>query len=1077
MRNNAILVIGFVLGLALPQLEAQTTLGTIRGVVEDPSGAAVPDVRVTATNQETNLSGTAATDESGNYEIRGLLPGVYKVVTEAPGFKRFVRENVTLPTAGTVRVDVTLEIGAVTAEVTVSESTVSLETERADIYTFRDSRQIQDLPFNIRTNDRGTGDSGIHGILTHSAGAASQGDNVAGMSFSGARTGQQSLLIEGVEISAPTSGWFMMHMVPALEAIQEVKVNTSKFDAQYANAATVEVLTKAGGNRFHGSLFYYHSNGRLNARAFFSSWDPVYAINSFGSSLSGPIVRNKTFFFMTYEGQRNRAPWTVVATVPTMLMRKGDFSQIGTPIIDPLTGEPFPNNVIPPERQDSVALKLTERYYPLPNYGAPDTLSNNYRKTFPNAVNNDESAVRIDHRISDRNLLFGRFGTKRTWKSRPQGRLPTIGLLDQVRWPRWLALSDSHTFTPNLINEARYSYSFEHNRFGPEQIGYEALTYLGIKGLPPDVPKDTRGFPQFRISGFTTPSSWGDGNWRYATHDFTDYVSWIRGRHSMRFGAELTRRATNSFGVWDGHYGRFRYDGSMTGFAWADLLLGLPRSTNRYTPPVDMWTKNWDFAFFVQDDFKVTPRLTLNLGLRYQLQTQYRNDLNQATGFHLESGSVIVSNQAALDAAHLLFPMEKINVVTAAEVGLPESLYFRDTNNFAPRIGIAYRPLARDFVIRAGYGWFYDILGSSVAPGREPFFGVAESFTNQIVDGKPLFRMPEPFLPLGQVGYSLSLSPRNPSFVNPYSQQWNLTIEKAVWSTVIRAAYVGRKASKLLYTRNINRPPASDIPFSQERRPYPKYQDIRWSENGGNLTYHSLQIDAQRRMLSGLSYQVSYTWAKALADVQDNSRPTGPEIEDPYNRMREKGNVVYIPRHRFTSNLIYELPFGAGKRYWTDGALSKIFGGMEISAIAVAQSGLYFTPSFSGSDPSNTNQWGGRPDRLRDGNLPPGQRTIDHWFDVSAFAAPTAGFGNAGVGILEGPGIWSVSLGVFKKFVLFERVNMRFEATAANVFNHPNFQNPAANITWPNAGRISRTWGASDQAFPRTIRFGLRFDF
>ena len=1075
-------------GLAAGAL-AQGTLGTIRGVVTDPSGAVVPSVRIVVTNESTGITRAVQSDATGNYEVVNLIPGSYTVAAEAAGFKRFENKHIGLSIARLVRVDISLELGTPATEVVVKEGAALVETDTANIYTYRFERQVKDLPFNFRTFSGGTGDSGIPVLFTLSSGAFSRGDNTANYTYAGTRSGQQSTAVEGIEIEAPTSGWTMVHMIPSIESVREVKVMPSTLSAQYGRSGNVEIATKSGGNAWHGSLFEYHNNGAVNAKPYFATRRTRATSNAFGGSASGPIVHNKTFFFFVYEGQVDRMPFPIAPNVPTERMRRGDFSRLfdsrGNLIVvkNPFTGQPFPGNVIPSDLLQTPAAAVSknyqERFFPLPNFGDPDSTSGNWRGVLPLPLLHHELTGRVDHKVSDVNSLFVRVGTKRTFRGQNAGYLPTTGPNDQVRWPYLITASDTHVFRPGLVNEFRYSLNRERNHFRPPLKGLELVKLLGIQGLLS--PPDRSAVPSFSVSGFTTVGTWGEGDWRYKTHQFADTLSWIRGRHSFKFGTDVRRRNVNSYSIGDSVYGSFTFNGAFTGYSYADFLLGLPQSSGRLTPNPDVWTHNADFSFFFQEDFKINPKLTLNFGVRYDLQTAYRVDQWLMVNFDPKTGSAVVPTQEVISKIHPLFPKE-VPVLTASAAGFPEKLRYADRNNFAPRFGFAYRPFgSTDFVVRAGYGIFTDNLPGGISLGPQGLFSAYESFTNSIVGGKALFQFPNAFGDKPAAPGAQSLSALNPRFKNPYVQQWNLTLEKQLSETLLRASYVGTRSVMLGYRRNINRPAASTTPFSASRRPYPLYYNITYGDNGATQTYNALQLEAEHRMSAGFSLQAGYTWQKSLTDADDAVNPWGPEIEDPYNRVREKGNVAWTPRQRFTLTSIYQLPYGKGRRWLRQGPLALVLGGWQVTGMAAFQTGLFFSPSFSGSDPSNTNWFGGLPDRIGNGNLPASQRLINRWFEATAFAVPPAGsgrFGNCGRNILEGPGEKSVSLGLFKEFPIRERATLRFEVTATNIANHPNFQNPASNISAPGSvGRITGTRSFNDGAGSRTVRFGLRLDY
>jgi hypothetical protein len=489
-------------------------------------------------------------------------------------------------------------------------------------------------------------------------------------------------------------------------------------------------------------------------------------------------------------------------------------------------------------------------------------------------------------------------------------------------------------------------------------------------------------------------------------------------------------------------------------------------------------------AAYIQDDWKLHKKLTLNLGLRYEWMSPFADKYDRMYNFDRQTGNLVVPTLTVIERDVVpIFP-KSIAIVTAEEAGFPRrGLRHGDANNFDPRVGLAWRPFghARS-VVRAGFGVYNNNLSSSTfntLSSGGPFTS-NETFTNRIVGGAPIFQFPEPFLAVGTLG-AQNVSGVDPGLFNPYTLQTNVTVEQEVASTAFRVSYLLTRSVNLLYRRNFNQPPASPAPFDNSRRPYPQYRNVTLVTNGANSAYHALQIEAERKMARGLYFQAGWTWAKQLAH-QIDSGEQGGTIEDAYDRARDRGDDLYLMRHRFISSYIWELPFGKGRK-WLSGWLGvpgQIVGGWQIAGVTLLQTGQRFTPTFSGSDPSNTNTLGGRPDRIRNGNLPKKERTLDRWFDTGAFVVPPANagrFGNAGIGILEGPGTINFDLGLHKNFHLAEGTRLEFSLSATNAFNHPNFRNPAANISSTLAvGRISSLQG-QDESGPRTVILGLRLDF
>jgi hypothetical protein len=592
-----------------------------------------------------------------------------------------------------------------------------------------------------------------------------------------------------------------------------------------------------------------------------------------------------------------------------------------------------------------------------------------------------------------------------------------------------------------------------------------------------------RGVPNFTISGFGAITVTNFDRPQEMTYDLIDNLTFIRGRHSLKAGFNLKKNQTSREPVPISVFGRYDFTGTFAGFSYADFLLGLPQTTQRYSPRGRTYGRNTVLAGYIQDDYKVHPRVTLNLGLRYEWMNPFADRYDRMFNFDPASGSLVVPSQTVIDRDISPIYPSSIRIITAEQAGFPQrGLRESDINNFDPRVGIAWRPLGNArTVLRAGFGVYRNNLSSTMFESltQGPFVS-NETFTNRIVSGAPLFQFPEPFLGVGALG-AQDISSVDRNLFNPYTMQWNLSAEQEYASIGFRASYIATHSVNLLYRRNMNQPPASTTPFNNDRRPYPQFRNITMISNGAASKYDAFQLEAERKFAGGLYFQSGWTWAKQLAHGPD-SGDEGPQIENAYNRDAEWGDELYLMRHRFVSTAVWELPFGPGKSWLSGlrGIPGQVVGGWLISGIAILQTGQRFTPTFSGRDISNTNTTAGRPDRIADGNLPKDQRTIDRWFDVSAFVVPpvnTGRFGNSGVGILEGPGTANFNVSLAKNFRFREQGRVEFAVSATNAFNRPNFVNPAANISAPNAvGRITATQ-ARDEAGPRTLMFNTRIEF
>ncbi len=1060
----------------------QTTLGTIRGLVTDPTGASVAGVNVSVRNMDTNIQNRATTNETGLYEVSNLIPGRYAVTAEHPGFKTVVVSNLLLETSNTVRADVRLEVGELTTSVNVEAASPVINTEAADVAAVRPNEVIVRLPLNARGNFNGF----YYDLIVLTPGAIrGQGSN---FSFAGARGFQWHTTVDGTSQRSPL---FANSIGPAqsnVEMTSEIRIQLSNDKAESGLPGGFYATSKSGTNHWHGSAFWYHANSRITARNTFSSSVPFRVENNYGGSFGGPVRRNRTFFFTTYERLPMRTERIFNTNVPTVRFRQGDFSSLATMVRDPLNNnQPFAGNLVPASRLSQTSLKIQDRFYPFPNFGAENNFQSNWRGVGPGSQYKTQVEARVDHKLSDANSLFVRWSWNRTGANVYDYNLITMPRRDQDRRTTTITVSDTHLFRPTLVNEFRFGVMETRNPAFNPLDGPALVAEFGLQGIS-WIPELAKGAPVFSFTNFEQVGAsdiYQDPSERI--HQVTDNLTWTRGSHTVKTGMELHfNRATNfpggtSFPV--RQFGQFSFSGAFTGFDYADFLLGLPQDASRASAAPLYNNVNTDFAGFVQDDWKITRRLTLNLGLRYEFNPPYHERDGNLFNFDPAAGRLIVPTTESLNRVNPLFPRNLVPIVTAKEAGVPTGLFFSDRNNWVPRFGFAYRPFANGrTVLRGGYGIYIDDITSSLwGLGTGGPYISSESFTNSIRNGVPDFQFPRAFPGgFGAIG-AQSFNPIDPHFVNPYIQQWSLTVEREMLGMGIRVSYIGTNSRKLTWVQNINQPPPSTTPFNNNLRRFPAIRDILLRVNGGIHNYNSLHVVAERKLQKGLYYQIGWTWAKNLTDSISDSE-SGSRPEDAYNRTREYTNVDYTPRHRVAGTLLWDLPFGKNLR----GAGKWLVNGWTISSILLAQTGQFFSPSFNGFDVSNTNTVGGRPDRIGDGNLPSSQRTIDRWFNAAAFQVPgdlngdgrpdvnVGRFGNAAPNILVGPGTLDLSAGLHKQFPLTERVRAVLQGTFRNVLNHPNYGTPANNI---RAGNVATIRSLNGLAGPRAGQVALRIEF
>ncbi len=1084
---KGIAVAGLIVMAASLDLSAQTTLGTILGTATDSTGAAIPEVVVTVRNVGTGIEHRTVTRENGLYEVTHLIPGRYTVSAERPGFKAVQVTNLLLETSSTVRADLRLEVGDVTTTVNVEAAAAPINTESADVAAIRGNDVMVKLPINNRNSFYFT-------MLVLTPGAIrGQGSNV---SLGGARGFQWHATVDGTSIRSPLFANAVGPSESGMEMTAELRVQLANDKAESALPGGYYATSKSGTNEYHGSLFYYHTNSRLTARNTFSSSVPFQVQNNYGVSAGGPILKNRTFFFSTWERFPARSERIFSNTnVPTAAFRNGDFSSLlpGTVIRDPLTGLPFAGNIVPAERISPVAERIQEHFFPLPNFGPENNFLGNWRGVGPGKTFKSMVEARVDHRLSEANSLFGRFSWNQTGANVYDYDLPTMPIRDQDRRTTAITISDTHVLNPATVNEFRFGVMRSRNPAFNPLDGPALVERFGLEGVSWN-PEIAKGAPVF---GFTNFSQIGatdlfqDPSERI--YQVSNNLTWTRSNHTIKAGISLSfNRGSNfpggtSFPVLQ--FGQFSFTGTFSGFDYADFLLGLPQTAGRASAIPLQDVINRDMALFVQDDWKVTRKLTLNPGLRYEYNPPYHDNEELLFNFDPSTGQVVVPSEKALQAVNPLFPQHLVPIVTAEQAGLPKSLYYTDLNNLVPRFGFAYRPFASArTVIRGGYGIYIDDLTSQLwrLGAGGPYIS-SESFTNRIDAGVPEFQFPRAFpAGFGAIG-AQSFPALDPRFRNPYIQQWSLTVEQEVAQMGIRVSYIGTNSRSLPWVRNVNQPPPSTTPFSNNLRRFPQLQNIQLRENGGIHNYQSLHIDVERKHRAGLYYQIGWSWAKSLTDCQSDSE-AGCGVENSYARHAEYGNVSYQPRHRVVGSLLWDIPFGRGRRFAPalGGIAQWVLGGWTLSSTLAAQTGSFFNPTFNGFDVSNTNTTSGRPDRVAGGNLPASERTLLRWFDAAAFRVPgdvtgdgrpdgnVGRFGNSSPNILVGPGTFDLSGGLHKEFQFTERLRLMVQGTFRNVLNHPNYSTPATNIRAANVGTITSLNGL---AGPRIGQVGVRLEF
>jgi hypothetical protein len=1056
-------VAALVLFLPCCALLAQITLSTIRGSATDPTGAVMVNASISLTNLDTGAKRDVVTDPSGNFEIPDLPRGKYRLVANAPGFKTFVADEILLEGSQIRRINLAFELGTVGTEVSVTAGAAIITTDSAKIQGFVNINKHFDNPWVAAEANLD------HSLYITTLPLVQQAGGVWSTRVSGQPSNQVQMGQDGHTNDAA------VNQLNDILDTQEVQVTGVSNSAEFARVGYLNLVTKSGSNQFHGRFAYWHQNSALGAREFFEGSDKYNTlIHTTSISMSGPIIKDKTFFYASWNNLKVPGEQFYLRDVPTQQMRSGDFSQLlstsrPTTIRDPMTGNPFPGNIIPSTRLTPLSLRVNEKYLPPPNRGTPADLSNNYSFVFPfpydYALRRDLTQ-RIDHNFNNKNRLMARFIENLDNYVTP-GSFDTLSRTRQ-RWNFHMVIEDTHVFSPMLVNTFRWGLYQEKVTdgiplYGVDPVkGDEVVAELGLQGVNSQGLSEM-GFPQMNISGYPTLTippggvPQDDYDWGYA-----DTVTWSKGRHVIKFGGEYKPQNRFIGVVPTGTYGDFTFNGTFTGYGYADFLLGIPFSSARLDPLINRWRDDKELGFFIADDFKVSNRVTVNFGLRWDRfgAPSLRDGL--MWNWDTASGNIVIP-PGTESQVRPVYP-KNINLVAGQVTQNP------DNGNFAPRIGVAWRPFGENTVIRGGYGLYNETIGRYSRLNTGGPFEIAETYLNSIQNGAPLFTFPNPFpgstasatIPSQNVtGYPLDTR-------HGQIHQYNVTVEHQIRDIGVRLSYVGSRSRNMNYSLAINKPQPSTTPFTQTRRPWPQFVNGTYSRNDGAANFNAMTFEVTKRV-GALTFNGHYTLASNYNNMLN--------FENPYGELAF-GRDEYTTRDRAVISAVWEIPVGRGRHYMSDApaVANQFLGGWQLYWIVYLESGWYFSPTFSGSDPSNTNTSGGRPDRVCNANLPSGDRSISRWFDPSCFAVPPSGrFGNSGSDVLEGPGYHMHHISFAKNFDLTERLKFTFTMSAANAFNHPNFARPSANIS--TQGSVGVVSALRAGATARRIEFRGRFDF
>jgi len=1064
--------------ITVSALYAQAITGRIVGTVQDRNQSAVPNAKVTITSQGTGISSEFQSDSQGNYIAPSLPSGSYKVTVAASGFRQAVASNIEVNVAQTTRLDLTLEIGNVQETVEITGGAALVQSTTSDLGEIVNQRQIQTLPLNGRIFSQLI--QLVPGAVPAGFGAAPEAGSTAGArsatsaSVNGLPWVGTTYYMDGIENKETLNAFISMS--PPIEAIEEFKVQTNSASAEYGafGGGVVNLTLRSGTNEYHGALFEYLRNEALNARDFFAPSKNPFKTNQFGGVFGGPIVKNKAFFFGDYQGLRLRGGRPFTASVPTQAMREGRFlasEGFGAPIYDPLSNAsptqrtPFANNVIPTNRFDPVSAKALS-LWPLANRPG---LVNNYIENISQSQDVNQIDIRGDYQFAKWGRLFVResYSKRALRSSLPNAPFLAFGEINSDSRDHNAVIGHSYSFSPALLNEFRFGF----NRFNTEHYGSDSTldknNDLGIRNGNLAAFPETRGVANFGIPGLTGTGAPGFTNaLRLSnTYQLTENMTWVKKSHTVKFGADLKRIESTLTNPESNPRGFFNFNTNFTslngagGAAFASFLLGFPNDYGRSIVDTRPAVRMFFGGFYIQDDWRVTRKLTFNLGLRYDIFTRPRERHNRHSNLDLTTGKIVLASDDN--------PGPNIETYT---------------RNFGPRIGFAYSPDEGKTAVRAsfGMGYFPDNFGATggTLERNYPFFqtfSLAASdrftpFARLSVDGLPGFiSQPRTATIDPPAGLSLFYIPSD--FRQDTVAMWQLSVQRQIHdSGVAEIAYVGNHGYHLFSgNRNINTPFAPGAGAIDPRRPYfnilPRNQTINQRNSDGSSSYHGLQFKYSKRFSAGLQALVSYTWSKTI----DDTNLIWP-YDNRINRGVGTGKAPDIP-HVFSASYVYELPFGKGRKFLGDipRALDFVIGGWQVNGITNIRSG---TPLVVTVATSQLNTGTGNYANLTcsDVGRP---KTVEQWFDTSCFSAPAQFvFGNGGKSHARGPGVVNFDLSLFKKFAIDEKRAIEFRSEFFNAFNNPHFANPNTSLGNNAFGRISGT-----VLTPREIQLGLKLTF
>ena len=1117
----------------------QSTFGTVLGTVRDPSGSLVPIAKVDLINTGTSAIRSVLSSPDGSYQFVNVEVGIYKLRVEATGFQITDYKPFDLEARATVRIDVDMRVASQVTTVDVQAVEI-VQTDASNVSETKGSLELTNLPVAIGT--RSSGSTSAYSTLTAQPGV--QTDSSNNLMVAGAGPSQLSVTVDGISSVGPATTGPLAEMFPSFNAIEEIKISETLNPAEFGGVADITTISKSGTNEFHGGLFENVQNTNFNAADTFSHVVAEDKMNDFGIYLGGPVIfpklyngRNRTFFFGSYEVLRLPKTQTSVLSVPTQAIRNGDLSayldssQGGA--ANQLTG--YPGNIIPASQLNAYSQKLMDLIYPLPNYGAPGAISNNYLATYEIPINSAQGDIRLDQSLGPKHMIFVRYTYKNRRITTPQGdgfypSNPSSPLLGGVSRPEIynsFATSYNWVISPTLVNELRGGFSLVHRNVTYGLTAQQAASFLGLTvgpgALPGTLPPG-EDLPTLSIAGFMgVQGQQNDLHPAEGTYQGLDNFTWTKQKHTFKFGVDWRHYTSlNTLAFNNYRMGDYTFNGSALSALLGDgaatpiasFLLGYPDLTTIGTtlnPNAEAYSNA--YALFVQDDWKVSQSLTINYGLRWEYHPGFKDHLNNLANWdpyysstingQTVQGAMVVPNQAAFANVNPGFveSIAPIPIITAAQAGIPQTLHDASKRDFAPRVGFAWRVNGSDkTVLRGGYGRFIEsLLSSSILAGWDLEAADVGYFSNSIGgNGRPIYSLPYSFPSnIAQPGSQSLLDGIEIKNRDPIVEEWNLTLERDLGKGVaLRVSYDGNHSYNVPTDINTNQVAPNTLGYSatqtQAQIPFPEFAYIgQVTTFYGFGNYNAGTISVKKRA-ANFQFELSYTYTRDLTNI--NGAPIasasgfvgeyGNVLSEPQNPGLDYGNTPFARRERVLATFLYELPFGTGRTFLSgNGLLDRLVGGWELSGVALFQSGPFMSVATLG-DPSGTgynlfNPNGGRADTVAAAS-PYAAQSISQWINPNAFANPAddiGRFGDSGSGSIVGPGTQAVSLSLIKRFSLKERIRAEVGMQVSNAFNHANYA-PPNNLTLgvPAFGQITAMQSA-EGAGPRQVQLTGRLTF